>query len=128
MAIIVDEYGCTQGIATLEDVLEEIVGDIDDEYDTEEKFYTRLNQNTYIFDGKTLLSDFFRVIEKDEDMLGDKTDDAETIAGLLLNIKGDFLKENESITCGPFTFTVTKVVRYRIAKVKVKIDDDKTIQ
>ena len=128
MAIIVDEYGCTQGIATLEDVLEEIVGDIDDEYDTEEKFYTRLNQNTYIFDGKTLLSDFFRVIEKDEDVLGDKTDDAETIAGLLLNIKGDFLKENESITCGPFTFTVTKVVRYRIAKVKVKIDDDKTIQ
>ena len=59
MAIIVDEYGCTQGIATLEDVLEEIVGDIDDEYDTEEKFYTRLNQNTYMFDGKTLLSDFF---------------------------------------------------------------------
>ena len=124
MAIIVDEYGCTQGIATLEDVLEEIVGDIDDEYDTEEKFYTLLNQNTYMFDGKTLLSDFFRVLDLDDDVLGDATADAETIAGLLLNIKGDFLKENEEVQCGPLSFTVTKVVRYRIAKVKVKINEE----
>lgn len=121
MAIIVDEYGCTQGIATLEDVLEEIVGDIDDEYDTEEKFYTRLNQNTYTFDGKTQIADFLRVLDIDEDTLDEHGQDAETIAGLLLDLKGDFLKEQEVVTYGRFTFTVLKVVKYRIAKVKVTI-------
>lgn len=121
MAIIVDEYGCTQGIATLEDVLEEIVGDIDDEYDTEEKFYTRLNQNTYTFDGKTQIADFLRVLDIDEDCLDEHGQDAETIAGLLLDLKGDFLKEQEVITYGRFTFTVLKVVKYRIAKVKVTL-------
>lgn len=121
MAIIVDEYGCTQGIATLEDVLEEIVGDIDDEYDTEEKFYTRLNQNTYTFDGKTLITDFCRVLDIDDDSLDEHGQEAETLAGLLLDIKGDFLKEQEVITYGRFTFTVLKVVKYRIAKVKVTI-------
>lgn len=121
MAIIVDEYGCTQGIATLEDVLEEIVGDIDDEYDTEEKFYTRLNQNTYTFDGKTQLTDFCRVLDIDEDTLDEHAEDAETIAGLLLDLKGDFLKEQEVVTYGRFTFTILKVVKYRIAKVKVTI-------
>ncbi len=121
MAIIVDEFGCTQGIATLEDVLEEIVGDIDDEYDTEEKFYTRLNQNTYTFDGKTLITDFSRVLDIEEDSLDEHGQDAETIAGLLLDLKGDFLKEQEVITYGRFTFTVLKVIKYRIAKVKVTI-------
>ena len=121
MAVIVDEYGCTQGIATLEDVLEEIVGDIDDEYDTEEKFYTRLNQNTYTFDGKTQIADFCRVLDIDEDSLDEHGQDAETLAGLLLDLKGDFLKEQEVITYGRFTFTVLKVVKYRIAKVKVTI-------
>lgn len=121
MAIIVDEYGCTQGIVTLEDVLEEIVGDIDDEYDTEEKFYTRLNQNTYTFDGKTQLTDFLRVLDIDESTLDDHAQEAETIAGLLLDIKGDFLKEQEVVTYGLFTFTVMKVVKYRIDKVKVTI-------
>ena len=121
MAIIVDEYGCTQGIATLEDVLEEIVGDIDDEYDTEEKFYTRLNQNTYTFDGKTQLTDFCRVLDIDEGTLDEHAEDAETIAGLLPDLKGDFLKEQEVVTYGRFTFTILKVVKYRIAKVKVTI-------
>lgn len=123
LAIIVDEFGCTQGIATLEDVLEEIVGDIDDEYDTEEKFYTQINDHTYIFDGKTLLSDFCRVLDIDDDQLGDHAEDAETIAGLLLDIKGDFLKEQESVSYGQFTFTVTKVIRYRIARVKVVVNN-----
>ncbi len=121
MAVIVDEFGCTQGIATLEDVLEEIVGDIDDEYDTEEKFYTRLNQNTYTFDAKTPITDFCRVLDIDEDTLDEHAQNAETIAGLLLDLKGDFLKEQEVITYGRFTFTVLKVVKYRIAKVKVTI-------
>ena len=124
MAIIVDEFGCTQGIATLEDVLEEIVGDIDDEYDTEEKFYTRVNKNTWIFDGKTLLSDFARVLDIDEDELGEHAQDAETIAGFLLDLKGEFLQEKEVVEHGRFTFTVIKVIKYRIAKVKVTLASD----
>lgn len=121
MAIIVDEYGCTQGIATLEDVLEEIVGDIDDEYDTEEHFYTRVNQNTYVFDGKTLLSDFCRVLALDDDALGKHGEQAETLAGLLLDVKGDFFTEQESLDYLQFQFKVLKVVHYRIDKIQVTI-------
>jgi len=124
MAIIVDEYGCTQGIATLEDVLEEIVGDINDEYDTEEKFYNRINKNTWMFDGKTLLSDFARVVDIDEEELGEHAEEAETIAGFLLDLKGEFLKEKEVVEHGRFTFTVIKVVKYRIAKVKVTVGEE----
>ena len=123
MAIIVDEFGCTQGIATLEDVLEEIVGDINDEYDTEEKFYNRINKNTWMFDGKTLLSDFARVLDINEEELGEHAEEAETIAGFLLDIKGDFLKEKEVINNGRFTFTVIKVIKHRIAKVKVTVGE-----
>ena len=119
MAIIVDEYGCTQGIATLEDVLEEIVGDINDEYDTEEKFYNRISKDTWLFDGKTLLSDYARVLDIDEDELGEHAEEAETIAGFLLDLKGDFLQEKEVVKYGRFTFTVVKVIKHRIAKVKV---------
>ena len=119
MAIIVDEYGCTQGIATLEDVLEEIVGEINDEYDTEEKFYNRISKDTWLFDGKTLLSDFARVLDIDEEELGEHAEEAETIAGFLLDLKGDFLQEKEVVKHGRFTFTVVKVIKHRIAKVKV---------
>lgn len=122
MAIVVDEYGCTQGICTLEDVLEEIVGDIDDEYDTEEKFYSKVAENTYIFDAKTSLNDFYEVTGTSEDDFDDKQlEDAETIAGLLLNVKGDFPKEKEEIACGRCHFTVLKVKKFRIAKVKVVV-------
>ena len=121
MAIVVDEYGCTQGIATLEDVLEEIVGDIDDEYDTDEKSYTKLTDDTYIFDGKTLLNDFCKITGVDEAELEDVDEDADTIAGLLLNLKGDFLKEKEQMACGRCRFTVLSVLKHRIATVRVKI-------
>lgn len=121
MAIVVDEYGCTQGIATLEDVLEEIVGDIDDEYDTEEKPYHRISKDTWMFDGKTLLSDFARVFDIDEEELGEHAQEAETVAGFLLDLKGEFLQEKEVVTHGRFTFTVNKVVKHRIAKVKVTV-------
>ncbi len=124
MAIIVDEYGCTQGIATLEDVLEEIVGDINDEYDTEEKFYNRISKDTWLFDGKTLLSDFARVLDIDEEELGEHAEEAETIAGFLLDIKGEFLQEKEVVKYGRFTFTVNKVVKHRIAKVKVTLHEE----
>ena len=120
-AIVVDEYGCTQGIATLEDVLEEIVGEIDDEYDTEEKFYTKISENTYVFDGKTLLGDFYRVTGIDEDEFGEFAEDVETLAGLLLSSTGDFPKEKEPIAFGCCKFLVLTVVKHRIEKVRVSI-------
>ena len=121
MAIVVDEFGCVQGIATLEDVLEEIVGDIDDEDDTEEKYLTKDSENTFIFDAKTPLDDFYEITQTEENDFADHTSEVETIAGLLLNMKGDFLQEKEEITCGRCTFTVLKVKKYRIAKVRVYV-------
>jgi len=120
-AIVVDEFGCTQGIATLEDVLEEIVGDIDDEYDTEEKFYTKISDNTYVFDGKTLLGDFYRVTGMTEDEFGEFAENVETLAGLLLSIKGDFPKDKEPIAYGRCKFLVLNVTKHRIEKVRVSI-------
>lgn len=123
MAIIVDEFGCTQGIVTLEDILEEIVGDIDDEYDTDEdKSYKKINDNTYIFEGKTLLNDFYKITDCEENVFEEIEGDAETIAGLLLNLKGDFPLEKETIDYGQFHFQVLKVAKHRIVNVKVKID------
>ena len=121
LAIVVDEFGGTQGIVTLEDVLEEIVGDIDDEYDVEEKNYRRLPDDTYIFEGKTLLNDFVRVTDLDEDDYSSVTEDCETLAGMLLAIKGDFPKEKESIVYGRCRFLILSIHQHRIVNVRVKV-------
>lgn len=121
MAIVIDEYGGTQGIVTLEDVLEEIVGDINDEYDEEEKTYKRLPDDTYIFEGKTLLNDFFRITGQDEEEYAKVTEDSETLAGMLLSIKGDFPKEKESIAYGHCRFLILEISHHRIASVRVKV-------
>ena len=121
MAIVVDEYGGTQGLVTLEDVLEEIVGDINDEYDEEESTYKRLPDDTYVFDGKTLLTDFFRITDVDEEEYSDITEDCDTLAGMLLAIQGDFPKAKESIVYGRFRFLVLSIERHRIASVRVKV-------
>lgn len=121
MAVVIDEYGGTRGIVTLEDVLEEIVGDINDEYDDEEKTYRRLPDDTFVFEGKTLLTDFFRVTGLDEDDYEDVTQDAETLAGMLLSIKGDFPKEKEPLVYGRCRFLILDIDHHRIASVRVKV-------
>ena len=125
MAIVVDEYGGTQGVVTLEDVLEEIVGEINDEYDEDEENYTRLSNDTYIFEGKTQLNDFCRIIGVEEDTFDEVDEDAETIAGLLLNLKHDFPKEKELIEYRRCRFMVLSLDRRRIDKVKVRILPEK---
>ncbi|MDE6541400.1 MAG: gliding motility-associated protein GldE [Muribaculaceae bacterium] len=124
MAIVVDEFGGTQGIVTMEDVLEEIVGDINDEYDEPEDTYKRLRDNTYVFEGRTLLTDFFRITGLDESAYDDVTEDAETLAGMLLAIKGDFPKDKEPLVYGRCRFLVLDVTDHRITQVRVKVMPD----
>ncbi|MDE7088930.1 MAG: gliding motility-associated protein GldE, partial [Prevotella sp.] len=119
IAIVVDEFGGTSGLITLEDILEEIVGEINDEYDEEEKNYVRINANTYIFEGKTLLSDFYKIMKLDDDVFEEVEGDADTLAGLLLELKGDFPKQHERIEYGQFRFEIVELDGHRIAKIKV---------
>ncbi len=124
IAIVVDEYGGTQGVVTLEDVLEEIVGDINDEYDEEEKTYRRLPDDTYIFEGKTVLTDFFRVTGLDEEDYTPVAENCETLAGMLLAIKGDFPKEKEPLVYGRCRFLILDIEHHRITSVRVKVMPD----
>lgn len=119
IAIVVDEFGGTSGIVTMEDILEEIVGEIDDEYDDAEKPYVRLNQNTYVFEAKCPLSDFFRLIQLDDDFFEEVEGEADTLAGLLLEIKGEFPKLHEKISYRHVTFEVMELDERRIVKIKV---------
>ena len=121
IAIVVDEFGGTSGIVTLEDVLEEIVGEINDEYDEDEKNYQRINSNTYIFEGKTLLADFYKILELDDETFEDIEGDADSLAGLLLEIKGEFPKLHEKLEYQNFTFEVMEMEERRISKIKVVI-------
>lgn len=123
IAIVVDEFGGTSGLVTLEDILEEIVGEINDEYDEEEKNYVRINANTYVFEGKTLLSDFYKILKLDDDVFEDVEGDADTLAGLLLELKGDFPKEHERIEYGQFKFDIIELDGHRISKIKVIFKD-----
>ena len=125
IAIVVDEFGGTSGIVTLEDILEEIVGEINDEYDEDTKSYSKLNYNTYLFEGKTLLSDFCKVLNVDDDEFVDVEGDADTLAGLLLEIKGDFPSMHEKIDYKNYTFEVMEIGQRRISKVKVAVHEKK---
>lgn len=123
IAIVVDEFGGTSGIVTLEDVLEEIVGEINDEYDDDEKSYIRINSSTFIFEGKTLLSDFTKIMKEDSNIFADVEGEADTIAGLLLYIKGEFPRLHEKIPFDKFKFEVLEMEQHRISKVKVVVGD-----
>ena len=121
IAIVVDEFGGTSGIVTLEDILEEIVGEINDEYDEEEKFYSKLNYNTFIFEGKTLLSDVCKILNVDDEEFEEVEGDADSLAGLLLEIKGDFPSMHEKIDYKNYTFEVMQIEERRISKIKVTV-------
>jgi len=121
MAIVVDEYGGTSGIVTLEDVLEEIVGDITDEFDEEENFFTRISENKYLFDGKILLNDFYKIVDCSDDVFDDVKGEADTLAGLILELKGEFPKRFDKINCKNFVFSIEAVDHRRIKQIKVEI-------
>ena len=121
IAIVVDEFGGTSGLVTLEDILEEIVGEINDEYDEEEKNYVRINANTYVFEGKTLLSDFYKILKLDDDIFEEVEGDADTLAGLLLELKGDFPKLHERFNYRQFKFEIVEIDGHRISKIKVVV-------
>ena len=119
IAIVVDEFGGTSGIVTMEDIIEEIVGEINDEYDEEERSYVKVNDHTYVFEAKTLLSDFYKVVKLDSDFFEDVEGDADTLAGLLLEIKGEFPKLHEKLEYEHIQFEVLEMDARRILKVKV---------
>ena len=118
MALVVDEFGSVSGLITIEDVLEEIVGEISDEYDEDEKQFIRLADGSLIFEAKILLTDFFRVIDADPTEFGKLTEEVETLAGLLLEIKGDFPRRREIIEYDDYRFQVLEIDNRRILKVK----------
>ena len=125
IAIVVDEFGGTSGIVTMEDIIEEIVGEINDEYDEEERSYVKINDHTYVFEAKTLLSDFYKILKIDSDSFEDLEGDADTLAGLLLEIKGEFPKLHEKLEFEHFQFEVLEMDARRILKVKVLIGEQK---
>lgn len=121
IAIVVDEFGGTSGLVTMEDIIEEIVGDIRDEYDEEDHSYTKLDNHTWIFEGKTQLVDFFKITHIDEDAFADVTGDADTLAGLVLELKGEFPQIHEKIAFENCMFEVLNMDERRILKIKVSL-------
>lgn len=126
VAIVVDEYGSTLGLVSLEDIIEEIVGEITDESDGDESFYRRLGEGVYLFDGKTHIGDFERVLGLGEDALADVRGEAETLGGLILELRGDFPFAGEHFTTHGIRFTVERLDGCRIDRLKVELLKRKT--
>lgn len=122
IAIVVDEFGGTSGIVTMEDIIEEIVGEIHDEYDDEERTYAVLNDHTWVFEAKTQLTDFYKITKIDEETFDEVAGDADTLAGLLLELKGEFPALHEKVTYGRYGFEVLEMDNRRILKVKFTVN------
>lgn len=122
IAIVVDEFGGTSGIVTMEDIIEEIVGEIHDEYDDEERTYAVLNDHTWVFEAKTQLTDFYKITKVDEEVFDEVAGDSDTLAGLLLELKGEFPALHEKVTYGHYEFEVLEMDNRRILKVKFTIN------
>ena len=121
LAIVVDEYGGTSGIVTLEDIIEEIVGDISDEHDEEEVIYTRIDQNTYQFEGKTPLNDVYRILDIDGDKFEEVKGDSDTLAGFVIELVGKIPVKNEKISFLNYSFTIESADLRRVKQIKVSI-------
>lgn len=122
LAIVVDEYGGTSGLVSLEDVIEEIVGDISDEFDDENINYSQLDDKNFLFDGKINLKDFYRIVDVDEDEFENNKGEAETLAGFILEILGNFPKKNQKIYFSNLWFTIETIDKKRIKQVKVTFE------
>jgi len=122
LAIVVDEYGGTSGLVSLEDIIEEIVGDISDEFDGDNSNYSKIDDKNYLFEGKINLKDFYRVIDVDEDLFEIKKGEAETLAGFILEILGNFPKKDQKIAFENCVFTIETVDKKRVKQIKVTIE------
>jgi len=124
MAIVVDEYGGTSGLLTLEDIMEEIVGEINDEFDTEDVVFSKLNENNFVFEGKTLLNDFYKITGVESGFFNEVKGDSDTLAGLLLELEGKIPEKNEKIIYKNFVFTVEAADKRSIKRIKVTNNEE----
>jgi len=122
LAIVVDEYGGTSGLVSLEDVIEEIVGDISDEFDDENISYSQIDEKNFLFEGKINLKDFYRIVNVDEEAFEDQKGEAETLAGFILELLGNFPKKGQKIHFSTVTFTVEVVDKKRVKQLKVTLE------
>jgi CBS domain containing-hemolysin-like protein len=122
LAIVVDEYGGTSGLVSLEDIIEEIVGDISDEFDGDDTNFSKIDDKNYLFEGKVYLKDFYRIVDVEEELFETTKGEAETLAGFILEILGNFPKKDQKITFENCIFSIETVDKKRIKQIKVTIE------